>query len=72
VRPALHAERTKPRTVAGTIWLLPAAITLTVALSAAAGRSGDMPACRLQRRHQLSLTGIDPGHAGPRTATVVL
>jgi ABC-2 type transport system permease protein len=36
MRQALHAERTKLRTVAGTGWLTPATIGVTVALSVAA------------------------------------
>jgi ABC-2 type transport system permease protein len=61
---ALHAEWTKQRTVAGTGWLLLAAITLTVALSvvvtvattyASAGPGQDLI--------KLSLTGVDLGQA---------
>jgi ABC-2 type transport system permease protein len=64
VRPALHAEWTKLRTVAGPSWLLLAAVVLTVALSAFAAASARYaeagPGLDLTR---LSLTGIDLGQA---------
>ena len=64
MRPALHAEWTKLRTVAGPSWLLLAAVVLTVALSAFAAASARYaqtgPGLDLTR---LSLTGIDLGQA---------
>jgi ABC-2 type transport system permease protein len=64
VRPALHAEWTKLRTVAGTIWLLPAVVTLTVALSAAVAAVVTCPpaGCSADTT-KLSLTGVDLGQA---------
>ncbi|MEW9530425.1 ABC transporter permease subunit [Microbispora sp. NPDC049125] len=64
MKPALHAEWTKVRTVAGPLWLLLGAITATVALSAAvtsvmscgAAGCGDDPT-------KLSLTGVGLGQA---------
>jgi ABC-2 type transport system permease protein len=64
MRPALHAEWTKIRTVAGPLWLLLGMIAATVALSAgttsvmtctSAGCGGDMT--------KLSLTGVELGQA---------
>lgn len=64
MRPALHAEWTKMRTVASPVWLLLAMIAATVALSAgatsvvtcgSAGCGGDMP--------RLSLIGVQLGQA---------
>lgn len=64
MRPALHAEWTKLRTVAAQIWLLLAAVVLTVALSAFAAASARYaeagPGLDLTR---LNLTGIDLGQA---------
>jgi ABC-2 type transport system permease protein len=64
MKAALHAEWTKLRTVAGTIWLLLATIALTVALSAAAAAAVTCPSagCNLDPT-KLSLTGIDLGQA---------
>jgi ABC-2 type transport system permease protein len=61
---ALHAEWTKVRTVPGTIWLLTAAIGVTVALSAASAVTVKCPAvgCN-QDTIKLSLTGIALGQA---------
>ena len=61
---ALHAEWTKLRTVAGTIWLLLATIALTVTLSAAAAAAVTCPSagCNLDPT-KLSLTGIQLGQA---------
>jgi ABC-2 type transport system permease protein len=64
VRPALHAEWTKLRTLASTFWLLLTAAALTAAVSAAAaaavrcpsGHCADDPA-------KISLTGIYLGQA---------
>lgn len=64
MRPALHAEWTKIRTVAGPLWLLLGTIAATVALSAgatsvvtcaSAGCGGDLT--------KLSLTGVGLGQA---------
>jgi ABC-2 type transport system permease protein len=64
MRAALHAEWTKLRTVAGTPWLLLAAIAATVTLSAAAAAAAKCPAgaCS-QDPAKVSLTGIDLGQA---------
>ncbi len=61
---ALHAEWTKARTAPGTIWLLLAAIALTVAVgvAAAAAVTCPHPNCS-QDPAKLSLTGIDLGQA---------
>jgi ABC-2 type transport system permease protein len=61
---ALHAEWTKLRTVAGTLWLLLAAIAATVALSAAAAAAAKCPAggCG-QDPAKVSFTGIYLGQA---------
>ena len=64
MRQALHAEWTKLRTVPGTIWLLLAAIALTVALSAAAAAAAKCPSTGCsQDPAKISLTGIDLGQA---------
>ena len=61
---ALHAEWTKVRTVPGTIWLLTAAIGLTVALSAASAAAVKCPAVSCNEDTiKLSLTGIALGQA---------
>lgn len=59
MRPALHAEWTKLRTVAGSYWLLFAAIALTIGLSAAvsAGVSCSSATCN-QDAVKTSLTGV--------------
>jgi ABC-2 type transport system permease protein len=65
MRDALHAEWTKLRTVAGTFWLLAAAIAVTVAVSAmaaAATRCPAGPACPVDTA-KLTLTGIQLGQA---------
>jgi ABC-2 type transport system permease protein len=62
---ALQAEWTKLRTVAGTHWLLAAAITLTVTVGAAvaaATRCPAGPACPVDTA-RLSLTGVQLGQA---------
>jgi ABC-2 type transport system permease protein len=62
---ALHAEWTKLRTVAGTFWLLAAAIALTVTVSAAAAaatRCPAGPACPVDTA-KLTLTGVQLGQA---------
>jgi ABC-2 type transport system permease protein len=62
---ALHAERTKLRTVAGTYWLLAAAVALTVTVDvaiAAATRCPAGPACRVDTA-KLSLTGVQLSQA---------
>ena len=62
---ALHAEETKLRTIAGTYWLLAAAIALTVAVGAAvaaATRCPAGPACPVDTV-KLSLTGVQLGQA---------
>ena len=61
---ALHAEWTKARTAPGTIWLLLAAIALTVAVSvaAAAAVTCPHPGCG-QDPAKVSLAGIDLGQA---------
>jgi ABC-2 type transport system permease protein len=64
MRPALHAEWTKVRTVAGPAWLLLGAVALTVALSVAALAAVTCPAsgCAADTT-KLSLTGIQLGQA---------
>ena len=64
MRPALHAEWTKLRTVPGTGWLLLAAVALTVALSATAAATMTCPAagCGLDAT-RISLTGTQLGQA---------
>ena len=60
-----HAEWTKLRTVAGTYWLLAAAITLTVTVGAAiaaATRCPAGPVCPVDTA-KLSLTGVQLGQA---------
>jgi ABC-2 type transport system permease protein len=61
---ALHAEWTKLRTVAGTAWLLAAAVVLTVGLSAAsaAGVSCDGPHCGADPA-KVGLLGVQLGQA---------
>ncbi|GAA1979067.1 ABC transporter permease [Catenulispora subtropica] len=61
---AVHAEWTKLRTVAGTAWLLAAAVVLTVGLSAAsaAGVSCDGPHCG-QDPAKVGLLGVMLGQA---------
>jgi ABC-2 type transport system permease protein len=62
---ALHAEWTKLRTIAGTYWLLAAAIALTVTVGAAvaaATRCPAGPACPVDTA-RLSLTGVQLGQA---------
>ena len=65
IRDAQHAEWTKLRTVAGTFWLLAAAIAVTVTVSAAAAaatRCPAGPACPVDTP-KLTLTGIQLGQA---------
>ena len=64
VRDALHAEWTKLRTVPGTVWLLLAIITLTVALGVVADTASRCPSgsCHLDPA-KTSLAGIYLGQA---------
>jgi ABC-2 type transport system permease protein len=64
VRHALHAEWTKLRTLASTLWLLLAAAALTVTVSAAAAAATRCPsgACA-DDPAKISLTGIYLGQA---------
>jgi ABC-2 type transport system permease protein len=62
MRDGLHAEWTKQRTVPDTIWLLAAAIALTVTVSAAAAAAARCPACPVDPA-KLALTGIGLGQA---------
>jgi ABC-2 type transport system permease protein len=64
VRKSLHAEWTKLRTLASTFWLLLAAATLTVAVSAAASAATKCPSggCA-DDPAKISLTGIYLGQA---------
>jgi ABC-2 type transport system permease protein len=65
MRDGRHAEWTKLRTVAGTFWLLAAAIALTVAVGAAAAAATRCPAglaCPVDTA-KLSLTGVQLGQA---------
>jgi ABC-2 type transport system permease protein len=65
MRDGLHAEWTKQRTVPGTVWLLAAAIALTVTVSAATAAATRCPAglaCPVDTT-KLSLTGIGLGQA---------
>jgi ABC-2 type transport system permease protein len=62
---ALHAEWTKVRTVAGTFWLLAAALALTVTVSAIAAAATRCPAglaCPVDTA-RLTLTGVQLGQA---------
>jgi ABC-2 type transport system permease protein len=62
--PALRAEWTKQRTIAGTYWLLLGAITLTVALSASVAAAVSYAATGGgQDLTKLSLTGVYLGQA---------
>jgi ABC-2 type transport system permease protein len=64
LRDALHAEWTKLRTAPGTIWLLFAAVALTVAVSAAAAAAARCPATGCgQDPARVSLTGVYLGQA---------
>jgi ABC-2 type transport system permease protein len=61
---ALHAEWTKLRTVAGSAWLLLAAVALTVAIGAAAdSASGYSALGPAQDTTKISLTGVYLGQA---------
>ena len=65
MRDAQHAEWTKLRTVAGTFWLLAAAIAVTVTVSAAAAAASRCPAgpaCPVDTP-KLTLTGFQLGQA---------
>jgi ABC-2 type transport system permease protein len=64
MRDALHSEWTKLRTAPGTIWLILAFITLTVALSLTATTAArcQAPGCA-QDPARVSLAGIDLGQA---------
>jgi len=64
LRQALHAEWTKLRTTPGTVWLLLAAVGLTVALSAAVSAAATCPSAGCgQDAAKLSLTGVEVGQA---------
>ena len=66
MRPALHAEWTKIRTVASPLWLALGTIAATVALSAAVTSVDDLrlPAgCGGDDTTKLSLTGVELGQA---------
>jgi ABC-2 type transport system permease protein len=64
MKAALHAEWTKLRTVAGTLWLLLAVVATTVAVSAAATAAITCPSAGCnQDPTKLSLTGINLGQA---------
>lgn len=65
MRPALHAEWTKIRTLADPLWLLLGAIAVTVALSAAVTSvlTCSAAGCGGEDTTKLSLTGIDLGQA---------
>jgi ABC-2 type transport system permease protein len=65
MRPALHAEWTKIRTVASPLWLLLGTITATVALSAAVTSAMTCGAagCGGADTTKLSLTGVELGQA---------
>jgi ABC-2 type transport system permease protein len=73
MRTAVHAEWTKLRTLAGSGWLLLAAVVLTVALGAAAdsaaGYSALTPA---QDTTRVSLTGVDVGQAVVAALAVII
>ena len=61
---ALHAEWTKARTAGGTIWLLLAVITATVAVGSAVAATTRCPAAGCgQDPAKVSLSGIDLGQA---------
>ena len=64
MRPALHAEWTKMRTVAGSLWLLLGTVALTVAVSAVATAAMTCGAagCGYDTT-ELSLTGVTLGQA---------
>ena len=70
---ALHAEWTKVRTVAGTFWLLAAAIALTVTVGAAAAatRCPAGLACPVDTA-RLTLTGVQLGQALIATLAVLV
>jgi ABC-2 type transport system permease protein len=72
MRDALHAEWTKLRTAPGTIWLLLALITLTVAVSLAATATVSCPfgGCAVDPT-KVSLTGITLGQAVVATLAVL-
>ena len=64
LRDVLHAEWTKLRSAPGALWLLLAAIGLTVALSAAAAAAARCPAAGCgQDPARISLTGVYLGQA---------
>jgi ABC-2 type transport system permease protein len=65
MRPALHAEWTKMRTLASPPWLLLGAIVVTVALSAAVTSvlTCSTTGCGGEDTTRLSLTGVDLGQA---------
>jgi ABC-2 type transport system permease protein len=61
---AIHAEWTKLRTLSATGWLLLGAVTLSIALGAAAAAETDYtPAGSIQDTTKLSLSGIELGQA---------
>jgi ABC-2 type transport system permease protein len=63
MRPALHAKWTKLRTVAGTGWLLLAAVALTVGLSAGTAAAVTYTAGTNQDPAKISLAGIELSQA---------
>jgi ABC-2 type transport system permease protein len=70
---ALHAEWTKLRTVAGTFWLLAAAIALTITVGTAAAAATQCPAglaCPVDTA-KLTLTGVQLGQALIATLAVL-
>lgn len=61
---AFHAEWTKLRTVAGTLWLLLATVVLTMAVSAAAAAGSTCPSTRCGvDQAKVSFIGVDLGQA---------
>ena len=73
MKAALHAEWTKLRTLAGTIWLLGAAVALTVGLGVAATAAVICPSggCTVDPA-KLSLTGIQLGQAAVAIVAVLV
>jgi ABC-2 type transport system permease protein len=73
VREALRAEWTKLRTAGGTIWLLPAAVALTVMLGAVTAAAVQCPVAGCdQDPAKASLTGIDLGQAAVAILAVLV
>ncbi|MER7837694.1 ABC transporter permease [Streptomyces sp. NPDC096040] len=61
MRRAGHAEWTKPRTDAGTVWLMPGVIALTVAVGAGVASTSRCDAAGCGDPTRLSLTGVMAG-----------